>query len=64
MNKIFDFFKAPSPFAMATKELEEAQRELLIAQSAAEYALNICEFNTDRIGRLSKYLRAQVEDKS
>ena len=64
MNKLFDFFKAPTPLALATKELEEAQREMLIAQSAAEYALNICEYNTDRIGRLTKYLRAQMEDKS
>jgi len=64
MNKLFELFKPASPLALATKELEEAQRELLAAQSAADYALNMCAYNSDRIGRLTKYLRAQVEGQS
>jgi hypothetical protein len=64
MNKILDFFKTPSPFAMAVKELEEANRELLQAQSAADYAINMCKYNQDRITRLTEILRAEVLDPS
>jgi len=62
MNKILDFFKTPTPFAMAAKELEEANRELLRAQSAADYAINMCKYNQDRITRLTEILRAEVLD--
>jgi hypothetical protein len=51
-------FKVPSPHMMAIKELESAQRELLIAQSAQEYYSRLSGYNTDRIGRLTRYIRS------
>ena len=50
-------FRAPSPVAMATQELEEAERSLLEAMSAAEYARRMADYHTDRIHRLTVYLR-------
>jgi hypothetical protein len=54
---IKSMFKVPSPHMMAIKELESAQRELLIAQSAQEYYSRLSGYNTDRIGRLTRYIR-------
>jgi hypothetical protein len=38
--------------------LENAQRELLISQSAQEYYSRLSGYNTDRIGRLTRYIRS------
>lgn len=45
-------FRKPSPLALATAELEDAQRELLAASSAAEYAEAMCIYHQQRIDRL------------
>lgn len=50
-------YRAPSPVMMARKELEDAQRNLLQAQSATEYARRMAEYHQDRIKRLTAYLR-------
>lgn len=68
MKKLFDlsreFFKPPSPFALASIELEAAKRELLVAQTGADYALNICKYNEDRIERLSAFLLTQIGEQA
>jgi len=68
MKKLFDlsreFFKLPSPFALASIELEAAKRELLVAQTGADYALNICRYNEDRIARLTDFLRHQIGEQA
>ena len=46
--KFHNPFRKPSPKELAQRELEEAQRELLVAQSAADYARRIAEYNADR----------------
>ena len=51
-----NFFKAPSPMVIAARELEEARRQLLQSQSAAEYAIRISAYHQDRIKRLSAFL--------
>ena len=56
MKKIFQLFATPSPTMLATRELEQAQRSLLEAQSAHEYALHISHYHQQRITRLSQYL--------
>jgi len=60
MNDIYqgflNFFKAPSAIVIAARELEEARRQLLQSQSAAEYANRISAYHLDRIKRLSAYL--------
>lgn len=48
----FNPFRKPSPLALATAELEDAQREHLAASSAAEYAEAMCIYHQQRIDRL------------
>lgn len=49
---ILNPFRKPSPLALATAELEDAQREHLAASSAAEYAEAMCIYHQQRIERL------------
>ena len=42
----------PTPLEMAAKELVEAQRAKLKAESAMEYALSMVDYNDARIKRL------------
>lgn len=39
---------------MATRELEEAKRELLQAYTAQEYASAAVQYNSDRVARLER----------
>jgi len=57
IDQIKDYFRVPSPKELAAKELENAQRKLLEALSAQEYAKRMGEYHSDRIKRLSAYLR-------
>ncbi len=60
MNDLYQgflsFFKTPTSVEIAARELEQARRQLLQAQSAAEYANRISAYHLDRIKRLSAYL--------
>jgi len=49
---LFNPFRKPSPLRLATQELEDAQRELLAASSASEYAEAMCVYHQARIERL------------
>jgi hypothetical protein len=42
----------PTPLEMAARELVEAQRAKLEAESAADYAINMVQYNNERIDRL------------
>jgi len=42
----------PTPLEMAARELVEAQRAKLEAESALDYAANMVNYNNDRIERL------------
>ncbi len=57
MRKLFSIFTKPSARVLAQRELEEAQRQLLQAQSGADYARRIAEYNQDRIRRLQAFLK-------
>lgn len=57
MKEILDLFRKPSAKVIAQRELEEAQRQLLQAQTAAEYAARLAQYHTDRIRRLSAYIK-------
>lgn len=56
MNVIKNLFNTPSAEELARKELEEAERERLRAQSMHDYYSNIIEYHNARIKRLSGYL--------
>lgn len=58
MNFIKKLFQKPSARTLAQIELEEAQRELLHAQSARDYATCMVEYHTTRVARLEAILRS------
>ena len=57
INQIKDYFRLPSPKELAAKELETAQRKLLEALSGQEYAKRMADYHSDRIKRLTAYLK-------
>jgi hypothetical protein len=50
----------PSAKELAAKELEQAQRKLLDALSAQEYAKRMADYHSDRIKRLTAYLKEEA----
>jgi hypothetical protein len=59
IDQLKDYFRLPSPKELAAKELETAQRKLLEALSAQEYAKRMGEYHQDRIKRLTAYLKEE-----
>lgn len=51
----------PSARTLAQRELDEAQRELLKAQSSADLARVHVVYHQDRIKRLKTYLKTETE---
>lgn len=49
-------FAAITPAEMAAKELADAERRILEAHSAKEYADSVITYNVARITRLRKFL--------
>lgn len=60
MNRIKRLFEAPSAKELAAKELADAERRLLEAQTAAEYARSMVVYNRERIKRLKAYLKGMA----
>lgn len=52
-------FKSPTPQELAKKELQEAERQLLLSQSMAAYHFKMSEYYSDTVKRLNKYLSTQ-----
>lgn len=52
MKLLKKLMSIPTPLEMAAKELVEAQRAKLKAESAMEYALSVVDYNDARIKRL------------
>lgn len=67
LKDIVDFtkslYKTPSAEALALRELEDAKRKLLEAQSGREYAISMCDYYEAKIKRLTAYLHAATEVK-
>ena len=51
----------PTPLEMAARELVQAQRAKLEAESALDYAANMVQYNDDRIVRLKVRLTEMKE---
>jgi hypothetical protein len=60
IDQVKDYFRLPSPKELAAKELETAQRKLLEALSAQEYAKRMADYHSDRIKRLTTYLKDEL----
>lgn len=61
IKETMTIFRTPSALELAAKELDQAERMLLEAQSAKEYAEAMCTYHSDRIDRLRRYIREARE---
>ena len=61
MKSLFALFRKPSARSLAQAELEEAQRQLLVALSTAEYANAMAAYHNSRIERLQAMLQGAVQ---
>jgi hypothetical protein len=57
------YFRLPSAESLALRELEEAKRKLLDAQTGREYAESMCRYHEARIKRLTAYVHSATETK-
>ena len=60
IDQLKNYFRLPSAKELAAKELEMAQRKLLEALSAQEYAKRMGDYHSDRIKRLTAYLKDEA----
>lgn len=61
VNFIKAAYTTPSAELIARKELEDAKRKLLEAQTGKEYAESMCKYHEARIKRLTAYLHSAHE---
>ena len=54
-------FRLPTAIRLAEEELAQAQRELLKAHTAEEYAHHMANYHEDRIKRLTDFINQQKE---
>lgn len=53
-------FRPPSAHELAVQELEEAERQLLLAHTQQEYAASMIAYNTTRVERLREFLKEEA----
>lgn len=61
LDTIRAWFTPPAALVLAARELEEAKRGLLSAQSSREYADGMCKYYESKIKRLNSYLKEAGE---
>ena len=61
IEKLKTTYLTPSAEVIAVRELDEAKRSLLEAQSGREYADSMCKYHEARIKRLTAYLHNATE---
>jgi len=54
-------FRTPTPLELAAREMAEAERQLLSAHSAREYADAMVQYNQERIHRLRNFIKELQE---
>lgn len=62
MTELKKLWSTPSAEALALRELEDAKRKLLEAQTSREYAESMCKFREMQIKRLTVYLHNATEN--
>ena len=58
MNRL-PFFRPPSAIDLATRELDEAKRQLLSARNQADYAMAMVTYHERRIARLQNIVQGK-----
>lgn len=53
-------FKTPDAITLASRDLEEAKRQLLVTQAQAEHATKMVEYYQGVVSRLSNYVQSEV----
>jgi hypothetical protein len=61
IEEIKKLWLTPSAEVLAMRELEDAKRKLLQAQTAREYADSMCKYREAQIKRLTTYLHNATE---
>ena len=61
-NWVKNAYTTPSAESLALRELEEAKRRLLEAQTGREYADSLCKYREAQIKRLTAYLHKATEE--
>jgi hypothetical protein len=64
VNWIKNIYATPTAESLALRELEDAKRRLLEAQTAREYADSMCKYREAQIKRLTTYLHKATEEQS
>jgi len=62
LDQLKRMFTTPTADQLAQREYDEARRELLLSQSAAEYHQSMIEFHIKRLLRLKEIINASPED--
>ena len=57
-----DWFRAPSAKMIAQHDLEEAQHQLLVWQSQAEYSQQMAVYYQHMVDRLKKFIRDDEQE--
>ena len=57
---IIRIFKTPDAITLASRDLEEAKRQLLVTQAQAEHATKMVEYYQGVVTRLSNYVQSEV----
>ena len=55
--KFFRMFKTPDAISIASRDLEEAKRALLVTQAQAEHATKMVEYYQGVVKRLTTYVQ-------
>lgn len=61
LDQIKQVFKTPTADELAKREYDEARRELLVSQSAAEYHNSMIEYHIKRLLRLKEIINVVDE---
>jgi len=62
LDQLKRMFTTPTADQLAQREYDDARRELLLSQSAAEYHQSMIEYHIKRLLRLKEILNASPED--
>jgi hypothetical protein len=57
IQELKKLWSTPSAEVIALRELEDAKRKLLDAQTSREYAESMCKFRESQIKRLTTYIK-------
>jgi hypothetical protein len=62
LDQLKQLFKTPTADELAQREYDEARRELLVSQSAAEYHESMIDYHIKRLLRLKEIINGNAQD--